>query len=298
MRVTRLVHPVRCMLCICAMALSPIAAEQPKAAPQWAQEEAPAWVQKYLGKSGLPAPWPDRPGLIGEGTAGIDLWQANHFVAYRAETAKYLYEQYTPLKVQHTKGTLPEYEKQVEKFTGGAKSDREKALALLKTMPQICRHPSIPPLGPSVPADRAMDDRQLIESKTGWCNEQARVYVRLCQVAGIPARMIFLFYEKCPSGHVIAEFYADGRWCMADSSWLCVFPFEEGPLMSAAEAHSAEGKALAMHAYRRRWDELLKLRDDELDEKQPGAARRMIQSTSAQPPMLWAFGVMNYPLPR
>ena len=69
----------------------------------------------------------------------------------------------------------------------------------------------------------------LLKSGAGWCNEQAHVFVRLCQVADIPAHMVFLFYADNRSGHVVAEFHADGRWAMADTSWLCVFPDKTAP---------------------------------------------------------------------
>ena len=68
-------------------------------------------------------------------------------------------------------------------------------------------------------------------------------------MAGIPARLIFLFYSD-NDGHVIAEFYADGRWCMADSSWGCVFPGADGKLMSAAQCHAdAASKHRVQEAY-------------------------------------------------
>jgi len=60
--------------------------------------------------------------------------------------------------------------------------------------------------------------------------------------------LIFLFYSNPPSGHVIAEFHADGRWCMADASYLCVFPDADGRLMSAAECHGP-GKMRAGEVY-------------------------------------------------
>jgi hypothetical protein len=164
--------------------------------------------------------------------------------------------------------------------------------------------------------DRGLDDEALLSSGRAWCNEQARVFVRLCQVAGIPARLIFLFYSPAPGGHVIAEFYADGRWSMADASFLCVFPDAGGHLMSAAECHGA-GKLQAGEAYFKRLQEMTTYSDERMvgakfpaqpDQAERGrfvaqSAEGMRKEYRSQTPkkladQLWVFGVMNYPLPR
>jgi hypothetical protein len=287
--------------------------------PAWARETVPVWVQLYRGRYGLPEPYPRQKDALGHGTAGIDLWQANHFIACRAETARYLYEAYTPLTVRYRKGTMPVCESIVAKYTAGISTDREKALALLiRAVPEQIGHPSIPPYSADCPPDRALSEEDLLTSGKGWCNEQARVFVRLCQVAGIPARMVFLFYADKKSGHVIAEFYADGRWCMADSSWGCAFPGADGKLMSAAQCHAdADSKRRVQEGYLARARDLLSWPDEMLVGRRyagiTDAAERVrraaedasrlregLRSGTAVGTLgegLWAFGVMNLPLP-
>ncbi len=285
--------------------------------PAWAKETVPVWVQPYRGRYGLPMPYPQQKDPLGGCTAGIDLWQANHFIAYRPETSRYLYESYTPTAVQYTKGALPLCEKIVAEYTAGLATNREKALALLtRAIPERIAHPSIPPYGPDCPPDRALGEEDLLKSGVGWCNEQARVFVRLCQVAGIPARMIFLFYADRKSGHVVSEFYADGRWCMADSSWGCVFPADDGGLMSAAECHEDANKLRVGEGYVRRIRDILACSDEMLigrryldvadaqerarrtAEAAKGARDSLRSRTASQMGgELWAFGVMNLPLP-
>jgi hypothetical protein len=285
--------------------------------PQRVRETVPAEVRPYLGRFGLPDPFRHQKELIGDVTAGIDLWQANHFVAYRHETAKYLYTDYTPLSVHYRTGTLPSYEKIVAQQTAGLTNDRDKAIALLKIVPEkLVLHPGIVPMGPQTPKGRGLDDEALLASGQAWCNEQARVFVRLCQVAGIPARLIYLFYSTPPSGHVIAEFYADGRWSMADASYLCVFPGVDGRLMSAAECHGP-GKMRTGETYFRRLQEMTTYSDERMvgakfppqaDQSQRSkrvaeCAAGMRKEYRAQTPkalaeQLWVFGVMNCPLPQ
>jgi hypothetical protein len=284
--------------------------------PAWARETVPAEVEPYLGRSGLPEPFHSQKELIGKEVTGLDLWQANHLVVYRKETARYLYSDYSPLSVHYKPGTLPAYEKIVAEHTAGLTNDRDKAVALLRMVPEkLVLHPGIVPMGPQTPKDRGLDDEALLASGRAWCNEQARVFIRLCQVAGIPARLIYLFYSPPPSGHVIAEFYADGRWSMADASYLCVFPAADGHLMSAAECHGA-GKMPAGEAYFRRLQQMTTYSDERMvgakflpqaDAAERGkrvaeCAANMRKEYRAQTPkaladQLWVFGVMNYPLP-
>mgnify|MGYP001389460141 CR=1 FL=1 len=79
----------------------------PPDAPAWVKETVPAWVMPFRGKNGMSAPWRSVPGPFAPGVRGLDRYQANQFVCYRPETAKYLYTEYTPLEVHYREGTLP-----------------------------------------------------------------------------------------------------------------------------------------------------------------------------------------------
>lgn len=283
--------------------------------PAWAKEALPKWVLPYLSGYGREEPW-------GEPVAGIDRWQANTFIWYTPETAKYLYGDYTPLQVDHRRGCLPAYEKVVERHTRGLKSDKDKALALLEQVSVLVPHPiGIPvPPPPPHPKDRALDDEALLASGWGFCNEQARVFCRLCQVAGIPARIVFA------NGHVLSEFYADGRWSLADQTYRCVFPHpEKGHLMSAAECHGSERiRKAATQVYFDRY--FRKIADTYTDEQICGKrytgiadaaerkramaklAEHVRKSCRLKDPKHWhrfrewggpgrEFGMANYPLP-
>ena len=285
--------------------------------PAWAQETVPDWVKPHIGRGGLPDSLPAQFKLGGD-TVGIDMWQANHFIGYNQATAHYLYGKYSPTTVTYRKGTFPTCEKIVAEYTLGCKTDREKALALVnRAMSEVTVHPSIPPYGPLVRPDRGADEETLLKSGDLWCNEQARLFVRLCQVAGIPARVIFLFLSEGKDGHVIAEFYADHHWCMADASFGCAFPDATGRLMSAADCHKDQGSKLqAGRGYMERIKVMLTWPDEKLvgaqyaDISDPaerakkiaagakGAREGLLKRTPEQMGYwFWAFGVMNYPLP-
>lgn len=265
-------------------------------APAWAQHSLPERIKPFVCKGGLPDPWPKTlHGPLAPGVAGLDRWQANHFVVYRKETAAFLYNQYTPTKVDYRKGSMPLLEQVAAEYTAPNQSDREKALALLTRA--MCRlpHCTLPPRAKNMPTDRDLDDEALFKSGHAWCNEQARVYVRLCQIVGIPARMIYLFYADEVTGHVVVEFYDDSHWCMADSSWLCAFPDEHGRLLSAAQLHEPAGKKLAARIYAARTKEILALSDEQLALGDAAKVRK--EFAERKPDGLGCFGVLNYPLP-
>ncbi len=274
--------------------------------PQWTKETLPRWVLPYLSGYGRKKP-------MGSSVAGIDRWHAQTFIWYTPETARYLYSEYSPPEVHYKKGSLPTYEAAVQKYTAGLAADRDKAVALVtKAMPELCPHPGTVPYSPRpCPADRALMDEPLLQSGRAWCNEQARVFIRLCQVAGIPARMVFI------KAHVVAEFYADAHWSMADASNYCVFPDpEEVRLMSAQECHQdGPTKLAAAKAYQIRFEEMAGYSVEQLyskrfahiadeTERDKAIAEAIKKKGRPKPKTLEEctarfnrFGMMNYPLP-
>lgn len=278
----------------------------PADCPAWAKETLPAWLAPHVGRNGLPVQWRPR-GMLGASVRGIDRYQANQFVYFRAETAGFLDKEYTPLTVKYQTGSLPSYEKLAAQFTTGVKTDTAKAVALLLAMPKFFRHPVMPPLGAPARPDRNLEDEPLLASGTGWCNEQARVFIRLCQVSGIPARMVHLFGQN----HTVAEFFAAGRWALADTSNFFVVPdlaagtnSAELRLLSAAQCHDrGPGQRAYAEARQRRGKEMLAMSDAELGFKTPAQAAKWRAAEAklsveelAQRDI--GFGVINCPLPR
>lgn len=279
----------------------------PPDCPAWARESLPVAMLPFRGRNGLNQ-LPDRPcrtAPLALNVRGVDRYHANQFVVYLPQTADTLYQAYTPLTVNYRPGTLPAFETLAAEVSTGCRSETETAVALLTRGAARVRHPCGAPCGNPVTADRNLNDEALLASGNGRCNEQARVFIRLCQTLNIPARIIQLFYSDQKSGHCIAEFHADGRWCMADASWLCVFPGPDGQLLSAAECHDrGAGQLHCGRAYRQRMLQLLDLSDAELNFPSPQATanwRKQIaaenQSDAIRASKMDRFGIINYPLP-
>ena len=272
----------------------------PPSTPPWARETVPGWLAPYQGVNGAPERFASKKGYYGGPCEGIDRYQANAFIWYTPATASYLYTDYTPVPVDYRPGTLPGYEALAARFTKPGDSETERAQALLtRAMPEACRHPGMPPLAPPTRADRNLDDEALLASRCGWCNEQARVFIRLCQVSGLQGRLIHLYGQN----HTIAEFYADGAWALADASSLFVAAGPDGRLLSAAACHDgaanqrcyAEAKVRRMREMCGWSREALGFADDDAAQRwRDNAARLEVDELATRE---IHFGVMNTPLP-
>lgn len=275
----------------------------PPDCPAWAKETVPPEMAPFRGRNGLPEVYRARRRPIAMTVRGVDRYHANQFIVHRPETAHYLYETYTPLEVGYTQGLLPSFETWAAACGSNARTAREKALAFLDEALPRFPHPDAPPFGPWVEPDRNLEDEALLASGCGWCNEQTRVFIRLCQVSGIPARIVQLFYSDCQTGHCVAEFYAEGKWCLADATWRLVFADGTGRLLSAAECHASEsGRNVYVRAYLRRNAELLRCGDEALYCRSAQQAAEIRYKLTAQSETFLAarlncFGLINYPLP-
>lgn len=238
--------------------------------PAWLVDDVPERYQQFVARRGLPEPFHSGTKPLGMRTRGIDRWQANHFLVHNEQTADFIEREYTPRRVEYVRGTLPGFEKLAARYGGEPREFLTKALP---------KHPTIPPCGPVCPTNRGLDDEALLRSGVGFCNEQARVFIRLCQVSGIPARLIFLFYADRKTGHTTAEYLRDGRWVFADVSW-----FIEINGLSTAECHRRPD--VVCRAYKARLHSLVATNPD---------SREMLLNRNDE---MWVFGVLNYPLPK
>jgi len=75
--------------------------------------------------------------------------------------------------------------------------DRDKALAIMRYARDI---------------RAGAPDEQIFHERSGMCNEQSRVLIRLAQVAGLPARYV----GHITGDHGCAEIKVDGRWAYFD----------------------------------------------------------------------------------
>jgi transglutaminase-like putative cysteine protease len=175
---------------------------------------------------------------------GIDREQTLSMVRLCRETEPILYgPTFSPRRIRYIKSARPELERIASHFDG---SPRDRVLAAMNWTADRVVHAHF--IGP-VPPDRAMDEESLIGSRGGWCNEQVRVFIALCEVMEIAARLCFLFHANGHTAHTASEVLLDDRWAMHDVTYRVRVQLPDGKL---AEARDLQGKhrALAHAAYR------------------------------------------------
>jgi transglutaminase-like putative cysteine protease len=123
-------------------------------------------------------------------------------------------------------------------------SPREQAGRALAWVQQNVPHRN---LSIDVPGDRGLTEEQLIESRVGWCNEQARICVALCEVLEIPGRMCFLFHENGCNGHACCELLVEGKWVFHDATFNIRVSLPDGSLATAAELSGPYRHLLKAH---------------------------------------------------
>ena len=176
---------------------------------------------------------------------GIDLEQAMHAVLLTAETLPILYgPEFSPTRIRYIRGARPALEAIADGLAGS--TPRARADAALQWVIDHVRHPY---LAGFVAKNRNLSEEALIASGFGWCNEQSRVFIALCEVMGIPGRMSFLTHQNGLCGHATTEVYLDGKWAWYDVTFGVRVELPDGTLGTTAEL-SGPYRQLAHDAYR------------------------------------------------
>jgi len=146
------------------------------------------------------------------------------------QTIDFLYSKFTPLKVRYEPGSRPALEEVVQQVTAGCISVSEKALALMR----FCRDLYKKRLW----HERGFTDyvyggteEQLIEKGEQLCDCLGRLHVALCEVAGIPGRIVM----HDIGGHICSEVYLDGHWAYMDPRCGLYFLKPDGVFASVWE---------------------------------------------------------------
>ena len=125
------------------------------------------------------------------------------------QTAEFLYARFTPTKVRYQKGTRPTLEKVVAEVTEGCRSDREKVLALMRFCRDLYKKREGIDFSKYVYGGT---EEQLIERGEELCECLGRLLVALCEVAGIPGRIVM----HDIGGHIVSEIQIEGTWAYID----------------------------------------------------------------------------------
>ncbi|MFA6714509.1 MAG: transglutaminase-like domain-containing protein [Victivallaceae bacterium] len=157
---------------------------------------------------------------------GMDKYHTYSQIRLAPETEKYLYEEYTSTQVKYYKGSRPLLEKIIDNLhLGNIKSDKEKVIIILQWVAFNIRHAFYVKHEHETPGNRGFSEEELIMSGWGWCNEKARIFVSLAQIAGFPARMCGIFHSDKIHAHMAAEVYVDNKWSFCDPTCATVISY-------------------------------------------------------------------------
>lgn len=171
---------------------------------------------------------------------GVELWLERVFGAYGEDggvdieiiagmlilndtTRDYIYGgDFTPKDIPYVKGSRPLLEKTLSEVVTPDMSEREKVLAIMRR----CRDNR----------DRGLkgadwiggSEEELLKRGAIMCNEISRVFVCLCQIAGLRARVMCSHI----SGHMMAEVEVEGAWWWVDSMQGCYCFLDDGSYAS------------------------------------------------------------------
>ena len=152
----------------------------------------------------------------------VDRVLLQRMIRLGAATVDYLYASYTPTTLRYRHGSRPELERLLGAATAGATAPEELVDGIARWCAVIAQaaHSMSPDdlrLGGT--------EEAIVRRGTDWCTALARVGCVLCQVAGLPARLVYLFNTTAAySGHAIVEVLRWGCWGCVDVVHGVVLP--------------------------------------------------------------------------
>ena len=121
------------------------------------------------------------------------------------ETRDYLYKN-PPQKVKYIKGSRPFLEQVVSDLCKGLETDREKVLAVFVYVRDL--HKKVD----GADFFYGGTEEELIKKSEWFCERVARLMVGLCEIIGLPGRIIF----HVAAGHLTCEIFFEGKWAYFD----------------------------------------------------------------------------------
>jgi hypothetical protein len=139
----------------------------------------------------------------------VDFQLRKELIVLCPQTADYLYSKVMVPTPTYRKGSRPELEEKLNRMIAGCESTSEKVLAIVRFCRDLKNKPTIK-YGKGFLFGGT--EEQLIEKGEDLCECLGRLFVALCEIADIPARIVM----HNISGHITAEAYIDGQWGWVD----------------------------------------------------------------------------------
>ncbi|MFQ5837973.1 MAG: transglutaminase domain-containing protein [Thermoplasmata archaeon] len=164
------------------------------------------------------------------GPGSIDRTIMENMIRLCSETAPYLYGESTQTRSLYKKGSRPELERYAQEAVLGCHSEEERIEAVARFTSSLQENVS----DDLDTIQVGGTEEEIIKRGSNWCSDVARVACALCQVAGLPARMVILAdTKKAYSGHMIIEVHRSEAWGAVDPLTNVVYRHARGRSASA-----------------------------------------------------------------
>jgi transglutaminase-like putative cysteine protease len=193
-------------------------------------------------------------------------------------------------RLRYHPGSRPVLEAIAKSIAGSSGSQCDFAPQAMSWVRDNIVHPHLVP--ERIAPDRGLSEEQLIASKRGWCNEQARVFIALCEIREIPARLCFVYHANLVCGHTASEVCLDGRWCFFDPTFNVCVQLPDGRYAEAREL-SRTHRSLAHRAYQPALEDYFRLAQPHV-ESCPGWCRADRPKVDAGGDLLAHLGICEY----
>lgn len=153
----------------------------------------------------------------------VEFQLRRKFVLLSPQTEKYLYSAEAVPAIRYQKGSRPFLEEKLFDIVYGAKNNQEKAIRIMRFCRDLKRN--------KMKSFYGGTEEQLIRKNEDLCETLARLFVALCEVENIPARIV----HHVVAGHLVAEAYIDGKWSYFDPRFGIYFLNSDGKIASLQE---------------------------------------------------------------
>jgi transglutaminase-like putative cysteine protease len=143
-----------------------------------------------------------------------------------SETAGCLYRAYTPTELGDLSGVSGQLTRYAQAATCGCATLEQRVAAIARFTAALADGVDEEDLGGMLVGGT---EEQVIARGSDWCVDVARVACALCQVVGVPARLVYLCNTgQAYWGHAIIEAHREGAWGAVDSSTSVVYRRADG----------------------------------------------------------------------
>ena len=158
----------------------------------------------------------------------VDFQLREKQIILTPQTEEFLCQQYIPVP-RYQAGSRPELEKITAAAVKNCRTTQEKVLALMRYCRDLKKRAKVSAGGKGWKYGGT--EEELIAKGEDLCETLGRLFVALCEIEGIPARIVM----HNIGGHITAEAYIDGEWGYLDPRFGIYFLKPDGKLASLRE---------------------------------------------------------------